>query len=213
LKTYLELVWTFIKIGASTFGGGYAMIPVLERELIKGKGWISLDEVMDYYTIAQVTPGIIAINVSTFVGYKMKGFIGGIVATVSFIIPGVLLMIIISAFIRRFAGYVLVQHAFAGIRVAVGALILDTVIKLFKGVFRDIKGVAIFVAALALSAALNVSPVYIVAGAGLAGFFLYPRKAAPETTPKAAPKGGQDKAAKDGKGAGASVPEDRGGAP
>jgi chromate transporter len=179
LKRYFELVWTFIKIGASTFGGGYAMIPVLERELIKGKGWINMDEVMDYYTIAQVTPGIIAINVSTFVGYKLKGFIGGIIATVSFIIPGVLLMILISAFIRRFADYTVVQHAFAGIRVAVGALILDTVIKLLKGVFKDFRGTAIFIAALALSAALSVSPVYIVLGAGLAGFFLYPRKTAP----------------------------------
>jgi chromate transporter len=208
LKLYFELFWTFIKIGASTFGGGYAMIPVLERELIKGKGWINMDEVMDYYTIAQVTPGIIAINVSTFVGYKLKGFMGGIIATVSFIIPGVLLMILISAFIRRFAGYAVVQHAFAGIRVAVGALILDTVIKLLKGVFKEIKGTVIFIAALALSAALSVSPVYIVLGAGLAGFFLYPRKAAP----KGESGGGQGKAETDGADAG-SVPEDRGTTP
>jgi chromate transporter len=180
LKIYLDIFLTFLKIGASTFGGGYAMIPVLERELIKGKGWISMNEVMDYYTIAQVTPGIIAINVSTFVGYKLKGFIGGIVATVGFVIPGVLLMILISAFIRRFADYPAVRHAFAGIRVAVGALILDTVIKLFRGVFRDIRGAVVFAAALVLSAGLSVSPVYIVTGAGLAGFFLYPRKAAPK---------------------------------
>jgi chromate transporter len=203
LKIYLDIFFTFLKIGVSTFGGGYAMIPVLERELIKGKGWTSMDEVMDYYTIAQVTPGIIAINVSTFVGYKLKGFIGGIIATAGFMIPGVLLMILISAFIRRFADYPAVQHAFAGIRVAVGALILDTVIKLFKGVFRDIKGTAIFAAALVLSAALSVSPVYIVTGAGLAGFFLYPRKAAPKG-------GGRDRAAENP--AGGSVPEDRGGA-
>ncbi|MDR1318668.1 MAG: chromate transporter [Treponema sp.] len=179
MKQYFELVWTFIKIGASTFGGGYAMIPVLERELIKKKGWITMDEVMDYYTIAQVTPGIIAVNVSTFVGYKLKGVFGGIIATVSFIIPGVLLMIVISAFVRRFADYAVVRHAFAGIRVAVGALILDTVIKLCRGVFRDFRAAAIFVIALVLSAALNASPVYIVTGAGLAGLLLYSRKAGP----------------------------------
>jgi chromate transporter len=190
LKQYFELVWTFIKIGASTFGGGYAMIPVLERELIKGKGWITMNEVMDYYTIAQVTPGVIAINVSTFVGYKLKGFFGGIIATVSFIIPGVLLMILVSAFVRRFADYALVQHAFAGIRVAVGALILDTVIKLFRGVFRDFRAVAIFVIALVLSAVLNASPVYIVVGAGIAGFLLYSRKTGPGSDGESGKTGG-----------------------
>lgn len=173
MKEYIELIWTFIKIGATTFGGGYAMIPVLDRELIRKKGWITMDEVMDYYTIAQVTPGIIAVNVSTFVGYKRKGFIGGLITTLSFILPGVTLMAIISVFISRFAGYAAVQHAFAGIRVAVGALILDTVIKLIKGFFKDAKSVVIFILAFALSALLGISPVYVVLGAGFLGWLLY----------------------------------------
>jgi chromate transporter len=173
MKEYLELLLTFIKIGATTFGGGYAMIPVLDRELIRGKNWITMDEVMDYYTIAQVTPGIIAVNVSTFVGYKRKGFSGGVIATLGFILPGVTLMTIISLFISRFAEYTTVQHALSGIRVAMGALILDTAIKLAKGIFNNAKSVVIFIIAFALSALLQASPVYVVLGAGILGWLLY----------------------------------------
>jgi chromate transporter len=156
-----------------TFGGGYAMLPVLERELIRKKGWLNMDEVMDYYTIAQVTPGIIGVNVSTFVGYKRKSFLGGALATIGFVLPGVLIMIIISTFIRRFAEYPLVQNAFAGIRIAVGALILDTVLKLCKGVFKGIWSSLIFIIAFVLSAIFSTDPVFIVLGAGIAGFFLF----------------------------------------
>ena len=173
MKDYIDLFWTFIKIGASTFGGGFALVPVLDRELIRGKGWITMDEVMDYYTIAQVTPGLIAINVSTFVGYKRKGVFGGIAATIGFVIPGITLMTIISIFIGRFTGYKIVQHAFAGIRIAVGALILDTMLKLVKGFYKDLKSIAIFVLAFALSALLGQSPVYIILGAGLLGWLVY----------------------------------------
>jgi chromate transporter len=153
------------------------MVPVLERELINKKGWTNMDEVMDYYTIAQITPGIIAVNVSTFIGYKRKGPIGGMVSTISFFLPGVTLMVIISLFINRFAEYPVVQHGFAGIRIAVGALILDTVIKLVKGFFKDIKAVVIFILGFSLSAIFGVSPVFIISAAGLLGFLLYrPKK-------------------------------------
>jgi chromate transporter len=186
---WIELVWTFIKIGVSTFGGGYAMVPVLERELIKKKGWLTMTEVMDYYTIAQVTPGIIAVNISTFVGYKRLGVAGGVIATVAFILPGILFMTVISLFISRFAEYAAVQHAFAGIRVAVGALILDTIRKLILELFkksppaakkkpaeqrgRHVFTVCIFAAAFLLSVLLSPSPVWIVAGAALAGFLFF----------------------------------------
>ncbi|MDR2552589.1 MAG: chromate transporter [Treponema sp.] len=170
MKGYLELIWTFVKIGASTFGGGYAMVPVLDRELIRGRGWITMDEIMDYYTVAQVTPGIIAVNVSTFVGYKRKGLLGGVLATAGFILPGISLMILVSLFISRFAQYPAAQHAFAGIRIAVGALILDTVIKLLQGFYKNRISMAIFAAAFALAAVLGVSPAAVVLGAGLLGW-------------------------------------------
>jgi chromate transporter len=174
LKESLDLFWAFIVIGATAFGGGYSMLPVLERELINKRGWVNMDEVIDYFTIAQITPGIIAVNVATFVGYKRRGIAGGIAATLGLILPGICLMILISISLRRFAEYALVRRAFTGIRVAVGALILNTVIKLVKGFFKDYKTVIIFIAAFVLSTVFSASPVLIILGAGLAGFFLFP---------------------------------------
>jgi len=174
LKEFFDLFWAFIVIGASAFGGGYSLLPVLERELIKKRGWLTLDEVIDYFSIAQITPGVIAVNVSTFTGCKRKGPAGGIIATIGFIAPGVTLMIVASLFISRFAEYRVVKQAFAGIRIAVGALILATIIKLIKGLFKNFKTVIIFIVAFVLSAVLSTSPVFVVLGAGLAGFFLFP---------------------------------------
>ena len=179
MKAYLELFFTFAKMGCMTFGGGYAMVPILERELINKKGWTTMEEVMDYYTIAQITPGIIAVNVSTFIGYKRKGPLGGLIATLGFVLPGVCAISLIALGLRNFAENAMVQRAFAGIRVAVGALILDTVIKLFTGNnrLRDKKAIVIFVLAFALSAVWSANPVLLVPAAGLAGFFIYrPRK-------------------------------------
>jgi chromate transporter len=169
----MDVLLTFIKIGCSTFGGGYAMIPVLERELIQKKGWTTMEEVMDYYTIAQVTPGIIAVNTSTFIGFKQKGILGGILSTLGFVLPGVCFITGIALFLRNFADYPVVQHAFTGIRVAVGALILDTVIKLLKGVFKDAKALIIFILSFALSLLFSPNPVLLVVAAGVAGFLLY----------------------------------------
>jgi chromate transporter len=176
LPEYLGLFWAFIVVGATTFGGGYAIVPVLERELIKKRGWITLDEVLDFFTLAQITPGVIAVNIATFVGCKRKGFIGGLIATIGLVLPGVCLMLIISMFVQHFAEYPLVRHALAGIRLAVCALILDTTIKLFKGFFKDYKSLIISIIAFVLSAIFSVSPVYVILGAGLAGFALFFRQ-------------------------------------
>ncbi|MDR3131216.1 MAG: chromate transporter [Treponema sp.] len=173
MKGFLELYWTFFKIGGLTFGGGYAILPILERELIRKKGWTTMEEVMDYYTIAQVTPGIIAINVSTFIGYKLKGVIGGVVSTLAFVSPSVIIISLIAAFLGSFQDLPLVRHAFAGIRVAVGALVLDTTIKMIRGFYRDCKALVLFVIALGLSVVFSPSPVFVVIGAGIAGFILY----------------------------------------
>jgi chromate transporter len=173
IKEYLGLLLTFLKLGCITFGGGYAMIPVVERELIKKRGWITMEEVMDYYVIAQITPGIIAVNLSTFIGCKRKGVLGGTVATIGFVLPGVALIILAAFFIRNIEEYPVVIHAFTGIRIAMGALILDTVIKMVKGTFKDPIAIVIYIVAFALSFVWSVSPMIIVLGAGLAGFFAY----------------------------------------
>jgi chromate transporter len=180
LKGCLEVFLVFLKMGCVTFGGGYAMIPVVERELIKKRGWVTMDEVMDYYTIAQITPGIIAVNLSTFVGCKQKGPLGGFLATVGFVLPGVTLITVIGMFITNFTDIPAVQHAFAGIRIAVGALILDTVIKLVKGVFKDYKALIIYIIAIVLSVVWNVSPMLLILGAGVLGLLVYrPQKPVP----------------------------------
>jgi len=173
-KEFFDLFWAFIVIGASAFGGGYSLLPLLERDLVKKRGWLTLDEVMDYFSIAQITPGIIAVNVSTFTGCKRKGPVGGLIATIGFILPGVIVMILVSLFINRFAEYRVVRHAFAGIRIAVGALILATILKLIKGFFKNFRTVIIFIVAFVLSAVFSTSPVFIVLGAALAGFALFP---------------------------------------
>ncbi|MDR1862311.1 MAG: chromate transporter, partial [Treponema sp.] len=142
----------------------------------KKRGWTTMDEVMDYYTIAQITPGIIAVNLSTFVGYKQKGPLGGFLATVGFVLPGVSLIIAAALFISNLADIPAVQHAFAGIRIAVGALILDTVIKLIKGVFKDFKALIIYIIAFVLSALWKVSPMLLILGAGAAGLVFYRAK-------------------------------------
>jgi chromate transporter len=180
LKAYLEIFLAFIKLGCLTFGGGYAMVPVVERELINKKGWVTMDEVMDYYTIAQITPGIIAVNLSTFVGYKQKGPLGGVLATLGLILPGVSAAALIALLIRSFVHIPAVQHAFTGIRIAVGALILDTVIKMAKGIVKDIKALILYIAAFALSALWGMSPALIILGAGLIGLGVYrPAKSGP----------------------------------
>jgi chromate transporter len=186
MKEYLSIVWAFLNVGVFTFGGGYAMIPIVERELIKKRGWITMDEVMDYYTISQITPGLIGVNLSTFVGCKQKGALGGVLATIGFILPGATLIAAAALFLSNFAGIPAVQHAFAGIRVAVAALIVDTVIKMVKGVFKDAKAVAIYVIVFGMSVLpvqggrlLGIapgflkSPVLLVLASGLAGLLVY----------------------------------------
>jgi chromate transporter len=177
LKEYLELFFIFLKMGCFTFGGGYAMIPIVERELIIKKNWTTIDEVMEYYTIAQITPGIIAVNLATFIGYKKKGYAGGALSTIGFVLPGVTLIILAALLLKNFEELSVVQNAFTGIRIAVGALIIDTVIKMIKGNFKDWKAVSFFITAFILSFIFKVSPMLIVLGAGLIGLFInYPNK-------------------------------------
>ena len=159
-------------------------MPVLDRELVRKRGWISMDEVLDFYTVAQITPGIVAVNIATFVGCKRNGILGGIIATVGLVLPGVCLMLFVSMFFWHFAEHRMVGHALVGIRLAVCAIMLDAVVKLFKGFFRDYKAVVIGGVAFALSVVFSVSPVFVVLGSGLAGFLLYsPRRMMPGKRP------------------------------
>lgn len=170
MKELFDLFWTFCKIGALTFGGGYAMLPLIQREIVENKKWSTEKEILDYYAVGQCTPGVIAVNTATFIGYKLRGIIGGIVATLGVIFPSIVIILIIATFLQNFADLAIVQSAFAGIRVAVVALIITTVVKLIKSSIKDYLGVIIAIIAFVISAFIGLSPVYVVIADALTGF-------------------------------------------
>lgn len=170
MKELFDLFWTFCKIGALTFGGGYAMLPLIQREIVENKKWSTEKGILDYYAVGQCTPGVIAVNTATFIGYKLKGIIGGIVATLGVIFPSIVIILIIATFLQNFADLAIVQSAFAGIRVAVVSLIITTVVKLIKSSIKDYLGVIIAIIAFVISAFIGLSPVYVVIAAALTGF-------------------------------------------
>ena len=170
MKELFDLFWTFCKIGALTFGGGYAMLTLIQREIVENKKWSTEKEILDYYAVGQCTPGVIAVNTATFIGYKLRGIIGGIVATLGVIFPSIVIILIIATFLQNFADLAIVQSAFAGIRVAVVALIITTVVKLIKSSIKDYLGVIIAIIAFVISAFIGLSPVYVVIAAALTGF-------------------------------------------
>ncbi len=136
MKICFELFLIFAKIGAVTFGGGYAMLPILQTELVDKRHWVTQDDLTDYFAIGQCTPGVIAVNTATFVGNKLAGIPGAIFATVGVVVPSMIIITIIAAFISNFADLQIVKSAFAGIRVCVCVLIFTSVVKLFKGAVK-----------------------------------------------------------------------------
>ncbi len=172
MKTLFQLFIIFARIGGFTFGGGYAMLPMMQRELVEKKNWVSNDDLMDYFAIGQCTPGIIAVNTATFVGYKTKGISGAIFATLGIITPSMLIVGTIAAFISNFQDLEIVQHAFGGIRAAVVALILSAILKLAKKSIVDIATLIIFLAVTALSVFTDLSPVIFVLVAAACGLIL-----------------------------------------
>lgn len=167
-----DLYLTFARIGACTFGGGLAMLPLLQAEVVERKNWATDDELMDYYAIGQCTPGVIAINTATFIGYKRKGVLGGIFATLGMITPSLIIISIIAAFLTSFSDIAVVQQAFAAIRVCVAVLILNTVVKMWKTNVKNKLAVIIAVCSIIVSFFLNVSPIAIVIVSGCLGLVL-----------------------------------------
>ena len=188
----LELYTTFVRIGCVTFGGGYAMLPILERELVDKRGWTTMDDLRDYFSIGQCTPGIIALNVSTFIGEKRGGVKGAAAATVGFLTGPILIILAIAMFLTNFAQLEPIQHAFAGIRVCVCVLILQAVLRLWKKSVVDPFTLALYLIVFVLNAFSGVLPVRVPAAvlvilsgaAGLAASVYKNRKAV---------KGGEDK--------------------
>lgn len=172
MKKLWQLFLAFARVGVMTFGGGYAMIPILEREIVDRRGWASSEELMDYYAVGQCTPGVIAVNTATFIGYKVAGAPGGIVATLGVVFPSLVIITVIAGVLTHFADIPAVKSAFAAIRVCVCVLIFNAVLKLWKSAVKDKAALALFLLVFVLSIFLDISPVFYVIFCATAGILL-----------------------------------------
>ena len=162
VKKLLTLFITFAKIGVMTFGGGLTMLPLLTKEVVEKKKWATEEQLLDYYAVGQCTPGIIAVNTATFIGYYQAGLIGGIVATVGMVTPSLIIIIAITAALQQFMDYPVVASALMGIRAVVCALLSHTVITLSRKSLVDIVTAMLFIIGIVLSFVLDVTPILVV---------------------------------------------------
>ncbi len=172
MRELWDMFFTFCRIGGFTFGGGYAMLPMLQKEVVENKHWATEDELLDYFAIGQCTPGIIAVNTATFVGYKTRGVFGAVFATAGVVFPSFVIVMIIAACLSNFSSLAVVQHAFGAIRVVVGVLILNAVIKMWKKTVVDKLCGVLAVAVFFISVLISPSPVLIVVAAGVLGVLI-----------------------------------------
>ena len=184
MRELWDMFLAFARIGGLTFGGGYAMLPMLQREVVEKHHWATEEELADYYAIGQCTPGVIAVNTATFIGYRQAGVIGGIFATLGVVFPSVVIITVIAAFLTNFADLLVIRYAFEGIRVCVCVLIFNAVQKLWKKSVIDQPTTAIFLLVFLVSAGpavgqsfypdlFSVSPIVYVVIAGVAGVVLH----------------------------------------
>lgn len=172
MKDLLELFFVFMKIGSVAFGGGYAMLPILQKEFVEKRAWATDQELVDYFAVGQCTPGVIAVNVSTFIGYKRMGVIGGIIATLGFVTIPIVLLLIIAAFLSHFSEYAIVKNAFAGIRVVVCILILNAIERLWKKSIVNKKALVLFGVIFILTVFTSISPAILVISSAIIGIIL-----------------------------------------
>ena len=168
----LSLFLSFARVGVLTFGGGYAMIPILEREIVDRQGWASSEELMDYYAVGQCTPGVIAVNTATFIGYKVAGNLGGVAATLGVVFPSLVIITLIAGILTNFADIPAVKSAFSAIRVCVCVLIFNAVLKLWKKAVVDKATLVLFLGVFLLSVFFSVSPIVFVVVCAVAGIVL-----------------------------------------
>ena len=162
LRQFVELYLAFLKIGAFTFGGGLAMMPIMQRELIEKRGWLTDEELIDYFAIGQSTPGIIAVNVATFVGYKRLGVLGGIIGTLGVVTPSWVIIMILAGAISSVDKYPVAQKALKGINVAVAALLTSVIVKFSKKTIKSVWNAALMLTAFALIYFFKVQSVWII---------------------------------------------------
>lgn len=171
LKILFSLFFTFFKIGAVTFGGGLAMLPILKRDLVDSKKWITEEEIIDYFAIGQCTPGVIAVNVATFAGYKKGGILGAVFGTVGIVLPSLITITLIAAFIANFSEISWVKKSLKGVNIAVSALLLRAVFDFGKKTIFDVFTFLIAVSAFSAMLFFKVQGVWIVFASAFLGWF------------------------------------------
>ncbi len=181
MKVCLELFFVFFRIGLVMFGGGYAMLPHLEHSLVAKRGWTTSEKIHDYYVIGQATPGIIAVNVATFIGYNKKGLLGAIFATAGIVAPSIIIITLIAAFLSNFAEIVWVQKALLGVNVAVAALLTKAVHQFSKSALKDIVCVLLLVVALVALVVFSVPAGVIIVSTAVLGILIQSLKAGKNT--------------------------------
>lgn len=168
-----KMFWAFFRIGAFTIGGGYAMLPLIEKEVVDNRNWVSRDEIVDIFAVVQSVPGVIAINTSIFIGYKVRGLKGAVAAALGVILPSFLIILVIAYLMFNIQDNVYIQKAFTGIRAGVTSLIGLTVVKLVKSSIKDRLGVLLAVASLILIVVLDIHAILIIIGGGIIGYLAY----------------------------------------
>ena len=168
-KEYVTLFLTFFKIGAFTFGGGYAMIPLIQKEVVDNHKWVTADDILEVIAIAESTPGPIAVNAATFVGYKFGGFWGAFSATLGVVLPSFLIIALLSSLITRFQDYKVVQYAFYGIRAGVLALIVKAMINMYRKCPKSPVSYFIFAFSFVMVSLLNIKAIYVLIACALIG--------------------------------------------
>lgn len=169
LKKMLSLFITFFKIGAFTFGGGYAMIPLIQKEVAEEKGWITDEEILDVIAIAESTPGPIAINSATFVGYKVCGFWGAFFSTVGVVLPSFVIILVISFVLREFADLKPVRYAFFGIRAGVLALVLKAFVSMYRQCPKNLVSYILAALSFIIAVLFDINVIYIIIGCAVIG--------------------------------------------
>ena len=169
LSELLSIYMIFFRMGAVTFGGGYAMLPILRREIVQNKGWADEETIMDYYALSQGLPGIIAVNVSVFIGYRRRKAAGAFAAALGVVSPSIIIISIIAFFLASFQDNIYVRHALAGISICVAALILDSVIGMWKKGVKDVFGLLLCLGMFALSVFTDISPILLVIACAILG--------------------------------------------
>lgn len=172
MKLLWNIFWAFARIGVLTFGGGYAMMPMLQKETIERYGWCTQEELLDYFSLSQCLPGIIAVNVSTFIGTKLAGATGALVAGIGVVTPSFIIILIVALLLGQVTDLSIMNNAFAGIRIGVAALIFHSVLRLSKSSLKTRAAQLIFLGAVLLSVLTSISPIIIVVVAGIIGVLI-----------------------------------------